>query len=111
MRTALVVPLWVDADQRFDHLTVLEHQHGRDCTNAEIGWYFWVLVNVQLSDLDAFFKLAGKLFDRGHHHMARSAPRSPEVDQHRPVAVENLAFKTRVSKFKFVLHSLLLWFN
>ena len=62
-----------------------------------------VLVDVDLDDLQPGFLLAGDLLEHRPHQPARSAPRRPEVDQHRLVGLQSLRPGTLHQRFRVAL--------
>ena len=58
-----------------------------------------VFVRVHFADLDLVAVFLGDRINRRSQHSARSAPRSPEIDQNRHRARKNIGCKRRISKF------------
>jgi len=55
-----------------------------------------VLVDVDLDDLEGLAALGGDLLDHRRDAPARSAPRRPEVHEHRNVGLDDLSLKVVV---------------
>jgi hypothetical protein len=75
--------LRLDADEAFDDFAVLEdHQRG-DAADAVVLGGAGCFVDIELADFDRTVVLAGELFDDGGDLAAWTAPRRPEIDEHR----------------------------
>src|SRR5207302_4787284 len=70
------------ADFLRDRLPALEQQHGRDAAHAVATGRVGILVDVELGDRHFVTELARNFLERRSDHAARTAPFSPEVDQH-----------------------------
>ena len=68
------------ANNGVNFLAALEHHQGRDAANPVLTGDVWVLVGIELEDLDLAFEFLGDLVDNRSHHAARATPGSPEVN-------------------------------
>src|SRR6266403_5799621 len=59
--------LGLEADETLDGLAVLEQHHGGNAHNVECLSEFWVLVDVELGNVDLALKFFGDRFDCGLH--------------------------------------------
>src|SRR5215210_6888437 len=71
------------ADLTRSELAALEHHQSWDRHHAVFGGRVWVLVHVELHNLDLAGHGAGDLFERWADHAAWAAPLSPEIDDDR----------------------------
>src|SRR5579884_25903 len=78
------------ADDPLDQLSAPEDPERRDAHDAVPGGDGAVLVDVDLRDLEPPLVLLGELLDDRGDHPARTAPRRPEVHQHRGRRLEHL---------------------
>src|SRR3954465_7876310 len=67
----------------------LEEDHHRDRLDAEAHGEALLLVDVDLDELEVAVALVDDLVEHGRDGVARAAPLSPEVDDHRLVALEH----------------------
>jgi hypothetical protein len=67
------------------HLPVAQDQEGGDGPDRESLRDLRRIIYVDLHELDLPGKLAGQALQRLAHHLARRAPRRPQIDQHREV--------------------------
>src|SRR5205085_1630670 len=81
--------LGVGADDLLGHLAVLEHDQRRDREHLVLRGGLHVLVGVELDHLDVL-ALVRKLLEHGSDDTAGTAPRRPEVDQHRLLGLDDL---------------------
>ena len=108
LQRLVVAFLRLYADQRVDDLTAFEYQDRWNRLDAKSRRRFRILIDVQLADFDGTVVLLGELFDRGRHGTARTAPVSPEVNQHRLLAIEHFALKVVVCEVGLLDSSFLL---
>ena len=66
-----------------DRLAALDEHHGRDRADLERRAEFLFLVDVDLREPERAVVFGGELFEDRPERLARSAPRRPEVDEHR----------------------------
>lgn len=78
------------ADRTINRLTTFEQDHGWDALNAILRCDAAVTVGVHFANRAFAGVVFGDLFNRRAKHLARAAPRSPEVDQHWLAALQNL---------------------
>jgi len=69
-----------------DRAPVLERDHGRDRLDAELTGDRRVVVDVHLHQFHPPARLAHRFLQRRGELLARTAPRRPEIDQHRLLA-------------------------
>ena len=89
----------VETDKTLDDLAVLEEDQGGDRIDAITGGQIHVLVGIDLDDLDGLGVIWRELLHERGDPAARTAPRGPEIDQHRLCRAENFAFETGLGKF------------
>ena len=77
-------------------LAALEHHQGGDATNPVLAGDVWVLVGIELEDFDLAFEFLGDLVNNWSHHAARATPGSPEINQYRNVALEDVLLERGV---------------
>src|ERR1700676_224794 len=85
----------------FLHLPTLEHEQSRDTAHSIPHGSSAIVIHVHLADLHSALVVLGQLFDDGSDSTARSAPRSPEVHQHRSLALENVRIEIRICYLKY----------
>ena len=71
---------WNGTNNGVNFLTALEHHQRGDAADPVLACNVWVLVGIELEDLDLAFEFLGDLVDNRSHHAARATPRSPEVN-------------------------------
>src|SRR5438105_12806819 len=72
-----------DANGSFNFLTVTEEHQSRNALDAVDASGCWVLVNVHLYHRNCTRMFLCNCLNRWCQHATRSAPRGPEIDQHR----------------------------
>src|SRR3954464_3719908 len=77
-------------------LAVAEEDHRRDRQDLVLGGGLLVVVDVELDDAQVVAG-AGDLLERGSDDAARTAPGSPEVDQHRRVVLQHFSLEVVVA--------------
>ena len=86
-----------------DHLVhdfaVFDDEERRDGLDAEIGGHPGVVIDIHFADLDFPGILRGQFLHHGANHPARSAPRSPKINQYRQTGGKNFGGKIGVSEF------------
>ena len=90
---AFEVGLLHEADGLRRHLAVLEEEERGDAVDAVLGGEIRRFVHIHLADLDLPRLLGGDLGDERREHLARSAPRRPEVHQHRFIRLQHLGLE------------------
>ncbi len=93
--------LVLHAGEFLGHFAAFEDLEGRDGHDSEFGSRVAVLVDVQLADLGFAFHFLGQFLDDRSHHLARSAPGRPKINQCRLLALQNLLLKIFVGEFHF----------
>src|SRR5690606_5587819 len=73
--------LGLQADKLVDRLAVLEQDQRRNAHDAELRCQLRLLVDVDLADRRLTCKLAGELLYDWKLHLARAAPRRPEIHE------------------------------
>jgi hypothetical protein len=94
------------ADESLRLLAVLEQDHGRDRAHAVAARGDRVRVDVQLRDLQLLAALVRDLLEDGRDHPARTAPRGPEVDEHRLIGPDDLLLEGLVTDGDWLGHLL-----
>ncbi|KAG0162572.1 hypothetical protein DFQ30_001712 [Apophysomyces sp. BC1015] len=84
------------ADLGLGHDAVLEQDQCRDAPHAELGRGRGVLVDVDLSDLQALAVVTRHLVEQRRNHLARAAPLRPEVDKDGLVRLEDVLFERSI---------------
>src|SRR5690625_328201 len=84
------------ADLGAGHLAVTEDHQGGDPPDSVLGGGHGIFVDVELRDLDLVAECRGNLFESRRDHLAGAAPFGPEVHDHRPLGLENVALEARV---------------
>src|SRR5262245_18847858 len=79
---------------------VFEENEIGNTANVVTHCGFLVVIDVYLHHLQLLAVLRGELVDDGGDGLARSAPRSPEVDQHRHRGLQDVFFKAVVTHFQ-----------
>ena len=80
-----------------DLLAAFEHHQRWDAADAVLTGDIRVFIGIQLEDLDLTIEFLGDFFDDGSNHAAGATPRSPEVDQNRDVALQDVLLERGVS--------------
>ena len=83
------------AHEAVHRLTVLEQHAGRDAADAEGAGELLLLVGIDLHQLEASGIGGFQFLQQRADHLARTAPRGPEIHQHRGVhgGFDDLGFK------------------
>ena len=81
------------ADDGVNFLAALEHHQRWNTANAVLAGDVGVLVGVEFEDLDLAVEFLCDFFDNRSNHATRTTPGSPEVDQHRYVALQHVLFE------------------
>jgi hypothetical protein len=78
-----------------DQLTLKQHLDGWNTADAEVLGEFRVFVGIDHGEQEAALVFFGQLFQQGLEHLARLAPRCPEVDddRHRFSGLDSLGFE------------------
>src|SRR5690242_6969128 len=92
----LELSLGLEPDDLADLLAVLEDEEGRDAPDAVLGGCAWIVVRVELAELDLTVVLLSELVDDGSDHATRATPGGPEVDEDRLVSLQNVAVPAAV---------------
>ena len=80
-----------------DLLPAFEHHQRWDAADPVLTGDVGIFVGIQLEDLDLTIEFLGEFFNYGSHHAAGATPRSPEVDQNRDIALQDVLLKRGVS--------------
>ncbi len=73
----------------------LEQGERRNAANTELGGQVGFCLGIDLGQPDPGFELARRLLELRGHHLARPAPRCPEIDQQWQVAALHVARERR----------------
>ena len=98
LQLLLQLLLRVRPDDRLDGLAAFEEDQRRDRQHLEVGGRLLVLVDVQLHDPQVG-PLGGDLLEHRRDHPAGTAPRRPEVDEHRALGLDHLGLEVGVCDF------------
>jgi hypothetical protein len=79
---------WATHQPSFWACHSLARRAARNRTNAEQCRKFGLFFSINFVDVDLVFILFGKFFQDGRNHSAWSAPRCPEVNEARLIALE-----------------------
>ena len=82
-----------------DHFAALEHQHRGDAGDAVFLRRIGIVIDVELADLH-IGHVFRDFFDDRTDHLAWAAPRSPEVDQHGLLGLDDFGSEIGVGEFK-----------
>ena len=74
-------------------LPTFEHHQSGDAADPVLAGDVGVLVGVEFEDLDLAVEFLCDFLDNRSDHAARTTPGSPEVDQHRYVALQHVLFE------------------
>src|ERR1019366_9646339 len=88
------------ADDLLFHLSTLEDQQSRNAAHAVTLRSGDIFVHVHLADLDPAAVALCHFIPDGSQGPARTAPRRPEVNQHRLVRLQHCLVKIRVRYFQ-----------
>ena len=77
---------------------VAEQEQGWNSANIELGWGFWILVDVELHYAKLVFIVGGDRIEQRRDHLARTAPFGPEVEQHGLLRLHYVLFESRVCR-------------
>src|SRR5690606_2325756 len=88
------------ADLGAGDLSVAEDHQGRDAPYAILRRGHGILVDIELGNFDLVAKSLGNLLQRWRDHLAGTTPLGPEVDDHRPVGFQHVAFKASVGHLR-----------
>src|SRR5215213_6332593 len=91
-----------ETDDRLDHLTALEEQHGGDTTNLKLHRGVRVVVDVQLPDRDLAGIIGCQRVDRWTQPLTGPAPLRPEIDKHRFSGIQYRGLKVGIGKSLYV---------
>src|ERR1051326_8916474 len=91
------------ADNALFFVTVLKQNQGGNTFDPIALRNRRSVVHIQFHDTGSSGVFVSDGFDRWREHAARRAPRCPKIDQHRPVTVQNISFKTSITNFSYVL--------
>src|SRR6266849_3571761 len=83
---------------------VLEQDHGRYGADTEATGCDRVGVDVELGDADLLALLVRDIFKDGSDHLARTAPRRPEIDEHGHVRLQDLLLEGLVADDLWLSH-------
>ena len=84
-------------DDALDLFSALEQDHRRDALDAVIHRRLFVLVDVELDDLELPRKLIGQLLEYGRDGAAWATPVGIKVDQNWSISLEHLLLEISVS--------------
>src|SRR5438477_4455831 len=92
------------ADESLRLPAVLEQDHRRDRADAEPSSGDRIGVDVKLGDLDLLALLVRDLLKDRRDHPAGSAPRRPEVDEHRCLRLQDILLEVCVTRLLRLSH-------
>ena len=84
------------ANNGVDLLTALENHQGGNTANAVLARDVGVFVGIQLEDFDLTVELLGDLLNDWSNHATGATPGSPEINQYRNVALEDVLLERGV---------------
>src|SRR3569623_2038298 len=104
LQLRLVFALWVRAEDRVDHLAVLEEQHERDRANIEANRRLLIRVDIHLRHLHLAGVLLRQIVEHRTDHPTGTAPGCPEIDDDEPVALFYFLLESGVRYCQRVQH-------
>jgi hypothetical protein len=88
------IALGSGAGEAIDFPTAQREDDRRDAAHAELLGQRGLLIDVDLDEADARFEPTCGALEGGSHGVAKGAPRRPEIDQQRNVALVEMARET-----------------
>ena len=79
-----------------NHLAFLENEEGRYASDAEFAGGLLFRIYIDLAHFQPAVIFLRQFFHNGRHHLAGTAPRSPEIDQYGQGGVNHLGFERSV---------------
>src|SRR5690606_851839 len=77
---------------------VAEQQKRWNSANVVLRRRLWILVDVELHDAQPVLVFLGDCVEDRRDHLARTAPLGPEVEQHRTIRVQYIAFECSIAR-------------
>src|ERR1019366_8810734 len=78
---------WQGADLAGNLAAVAPHDQCRDALDAELAGHPGRFIHIDLDGLETAGETPTDLLDGGSHRSTRTAPRRPQIDQHRDLGV------------------------
>ena len=77
-------------------LAVAEYHQRGNAPNLELAGNLLIFIDIDLGDLDLAGILVGQFVQKGIDHLARAAPFSPVIHQHRLTGIDDVLFERSV---------------